>query len=74
ALQPPDRPDIRPHFIYYLNSPFCDPIKFTESGSIAGISAMVYHGKIVWLAHIIVQPEQMNKGIKALENDNAGSC
>lgn len=63
-LQPPDwKEDIRPHFIYYLNSSHCEPIKILIKNKIAGIGTTFKHRNSAWLAHIIVHPEYRNKGI-----------
>ncbi|RYD82870.1 MAG: N-acetyltransferase [Sphingobacteriales bacterium] len=63
ALQPADWPDITPHIKYYLQSPFCNPVKVVSDEKIVGIGATISHGKTAWLAHIIVHPGHRNKGI-----------
>lgn len=63
-LQPPDwKADIRPHFMYYLNSSHCNPIKILIENKITGIGTTFKHRNSAWLAHIIVHPGYRNRGI-----------
>jgi len=63
-LQPPDwKEDIKPHFIFYFNSSFCEPIKITTEDKIVGVGTTFKHRDTVWLAHIIVHPEFRRRGI-----------
>ncbi len=62
-LQPEKWNDIVPEFEYYLRKPFCFPIKLTIGDRIAGIGAAIALGSTGWLAHIIVDPAQRNKGL-----------
>lgn len=68
-LQPPDWDDIRPHFKYYINTPYCEPLKITSEDKIIGIGSALKHRDTVWLAHIIVHPEYRNKGIGKIITD-----
>jgi GNAT superfamily N-acetyltransferase len=62
-LQPPAWPSILPWFEFYLSSEFCFPKKCTINNKIIGIGAAIVHGQTAWLAHIIVDPGQRNKGV-----------
>jgi N-acetylglutamate synthase-like GNAT family acetyltransferase len=62
-LQPPEWPDILPHHRYYLDHDFCKPVKAVEQHVVMGIGTVIYHGDTAWLAHIIVHPDQRNKGV-----------
>lgn len=62
-LTPEKWNDIRPSFTFYLESPFCFPIKVTLDDQIVGLGATIVHNDIAWLGHIIVHPEQRGKGI-----------
>jgi GNAT superfamily N-acetyltransferase len=62
-LQPPDWGSIIPAFKYYIEQPFCFPVKTTVNGDIAGIGAAIILDGTGWLAHIIVHPGHRNKGI-----------
>ncbi len=63
ALQPPDWSDVVPYFSEYINSDFCYPVKVVSESEIVGAGTTIVHGADAWLAHIIVHPEQRNKGI-----------
>lgn len=62
-LQPEGWGDIMPHIEFYLRSSFCYPIKIKTNNSVAGIGAAIILGDTAWLAHIIVHPEERNKGL-----------
>ena len=62
-LQPDGWPDITPYFEFYINSPFCHPIKVTEWNRITGIGTSILHKTSAWVAHIIVHPDFRNRGI-----------
>lgn len=62
-LQPDGWPDIIPIFEYYLNTPFCKPIKVVIENKIVGIGSAILLKNSAWLAHIIVNPEFRKKGI-----------
>lgn len=62
-LQPDDWSDIVPDFEFYINSPFCNPIKTEIDGKIAGVGASILFQKTSWIAHIIVDSGYRNRGI-----------
>jgi GNAT superfamily N-acetyltransferase len=62
-LQPPEWNDITPHIRFYIDSPYCNPIKILSGNKITGIGTTLKHRDSAWLAHIIVHPEFRNKGI-----------
>lgn len=62
-LQPADWPDITPELTYYIDKPFCHPIKSKINGKIAGIGTAIVFENTAWLAHIIVVPDFRNRGI-----------
>ncbi|GGB84956.1 GNAT family N-acetyltransferase [Dyadobacter sediminis] len=63
ALQPPDWGNLIPRFSYFIESPFCEPLKITENGQLAAIGSSIMHAETVWLACIVVHPEHRNKGL-----------
>ena len=65
-LQPEGWSDILPSILFYINSPFCHPIKALIEEEIAGIGAAIVFHKTSWIAHIIVTPKHRNKGIGSL--------
>ncbi len=66
ALQPECWQDITPIIGFYIKSSFCFPIKVTVEKKIAGIGTAIIHNGVAWLAHIIVHPDNRNKGIGKL--------
>lgn len=62
-LQPLDWPDIIPYIRFYIESPFCFPVKVVKDNRIVGIGASIVHSNTPWLAHIIVSPEYRNHGV-----------
>ncbi|MCK5165299.1 MAG: GNAT family N-acetyltransferase [Desulfobacula sp.] len=62
-LQPAGWSDIMPIFQYYLEKPFCIPVKICMENNIIGIGAGIVFGNTAWLAHIIVDPEFRGRGI-----------
>ncbi|MCB0726794.1 MAG: GNAT family N-acetyltransferase [Ignavibacteriae bacterium] len=62
-LQPPDWNDITPHFKYYIDSPYSNPVKIVSENKITGIGTTIKNKDSAWLAHIIVHPEYRNKGL-----------
>ena len=62
-LQPEDWSDIVPDFEFYINSPFCNPIKTEIDGTIAGVGASILFRNTSWIAHIIVDSGYRNRGI-----------
>lgn len=63
SINPPDWKDISPHFIYYLISDFCFPVKLVFNGKLVGTGSAIIHNDAAWLAHIIVHPDHRNKGL-----------
>ncbi|RCH55726.1 hypothetical protein DJ568_07525 [Mucilaginibacter hurinus] len=63
TFQPSGWPDIMPSIRFYLETPFCFPLKVTYNNLIAGIGTGIEHNGSGWLAHIIVHPDYRNKGI-----------
>ncbi len=70
SINPPDWKDISPHFIYYLLSDFCFPVKLIKDGKFIGCGAAIIHNDAAWLAHIIVHPDHRNKGLGNLITKN----
>ena len=62
-LQPEGWNDIIPPFIFYVDSPFCHPVKISTGTRIAGVGCAIKFPTSGWLAHIIVDPFCRNKGI-----------
>lgn len=66
ALQPPDWDSIVPHFEYYLDSPFCFPIRIEIDNNIVALGTTILNEDTAWLAHIIVHPLFRKKGLGKL--------
>lgn len=66
VLQPEGWQDITSVICFYIQSSFCFPIKVTVDKKIAGIGTAIIHNDVAWLAHIIVHPDNRNKGIGKL--------
>jgi len=64
-LQPADWGDLMPRFRYFIDSPFCKPIKIEEQGQVIAIGASMFHKDTVWLACIVVHPDHRKKGLGA---------
>jgi len=62
-LQPDGWSDIVPEFEAYLNSDFCFPVKAEIENRIVGVGAAIALETTGWLAHIIVDTDQRNRGI-----------
>jgi len=62
-LQPPDWPNIIPNIQFYIDSPFCKPIKIVTNCRIVGIGSSIEFASTAWLAHIIVNPDDRKSGI-----------
>jgi GNAT superfamily N-acetyltransferase len=62
-LQPEGWPDIIPAFEFYVEMPFCNPVKINNNDKIAGIGSGNSFGSTAWLSHIITRPEFRKKGI-----------
>ena len=83
GLQPADWSDIIPEFEFYIQSPFCCPIKTMKDGKIVGVGATIAFKNTGWIAHIIVDHEYRNKGFGAqivnelldiLKRDSVETC
>ena len=83
GLQPEDWSDIIPEFEFYIQSPFCCPIKTRKDGKIVGVGATIAFKNTGWIAHIIVDHEYRNKGFGAqivnelldiLKRDSVETC
>jgi N-acetylglutamate synthase-like GNAT family acetyltransferase len=62
-LQPADWGDLVPRFRYFIDSPFCKPIKITERDQVIAIGTSMFHKDTVWLACIVVHPDHRKKGL-----------
>jgi GNAT superfamily N-acetyltransferase len=62
-LQPEGWLPLGPYYEFYVNTPFCHPVKCTIDGRMAGIGCAIRHRTTGWLAHIIVAPECRRQGI-----------
>lgn len=62
-LRPDGWPDIIPHYQFYIESSFSNPIKILINGQIAGIGTSIRHKSTAWLGHIIVHKDFRNRGI-----------
>jgi GNAT superfamily N-acetyltransferase len=62
-LQPAGWGDILPAHHMYLAADTCFPIKVVDDDQICGIGTVIINNDAAWLAHIIVNPEQRNKGV-----------
>ena len=64
-LQPKQWGDITPAINWYLTLNYCYFIKATVNHKIVGCGAALVHDNCVWLASIIVEEQQRNKGYGA---------
>ncbi|SDL34707.1 Acetyltransferase (GNAT) family protein [Pedobacter sp. ok626] len=62
-LRPEGWNDIKVNFDFYVQSPFCFPIKVVIDDVIVGLGATIIHNDVAWLGHIIVHPDQRGHGI-----------
>lgn len=62
-FQPTDWKPIKPHFEFYLNTPYCLPLKMDRNGYMVAIGNILFHKDTAWLSHIIVHPEMRNLGL-----------
>lgn len=62
-LQPSGWDNIMPTIEFYTKTDYCFPVKVVVDNKIAGMGTAIVHNDIAWLAHIIVHPDQRNKGI-----------
>ena len=56
-LQPPGWPELGPTYRYYLEASYCEPVRVSVDGSLAGIGCAIRWEKTGWIGHIIVHPE-----------------
>lgn len=61
-LQPEGWSDIVPYFSFYIEAPFCYPIKIVAGGNIVAVGSALLTAHTGWLAHIIVAPEYRQRG------------
>ena len=54
TLQPEDWKDIINPFSFYIQNPYCYPVKFIHKKNIVGLGCGIVNGNTSWLAHIIV--------------------
>src|SRR5687768_8307973 len=66
GIQPPDWGNILPAHEMYIDFPYCFPFKFTDKNKLLGIGTTIIHNSSAWLAHIIVHPDERNKGLGQL--------
>jgi len=62
-LQPEGWNDLKPSFDFYVQSPFCFPIKVVIDDVIVGLGATIIHNDVAWLGHVIVHADQRGNGI-----------
>jgi len=62
-LQPEGWTDIVPHNKYFIESPYCYPIKVVVNNKLAGIATYIMHADTVWLAHIIIHKDYRGQGL-----------
>lgn len=62
-LQPEGWSDIRAFFEFYVQAPFCLPIKLEIADQITAVGAALLNTQSAWLAHIIVAPEHRRAGL-----------
>jgi len=65
GLQPDGWEDITEFFRFYVEAPFCLPLKFEDDGRILAVGNVILHAHTGWLAHIIVKPGQRRRGLGA---------
>lgn len=64
-LQPEGWDDITEFFRFYVEAPFCLPLKLEDRDRVLAVGNLILHAGTGWLAHIIVAPEQRRKGLGA---------
>jgi len=62
-LQPDGWQDIRTYFAFYVEQPFCCPIKDVQDGKLVGIGSVILNAGTCWLAHIIVASQHRRQGL-----------
>lgn len=65
-FEPPNWGDLTPRFTYFLQSPFCKPIKLLINQQMVAIGTSISHQNTAWLACIIVHEQHRNKGLGKL--------
>lgn len=63
SLQPPDWPDIKPEFDFYINSQFCHPVMKKIDNKVVAIGALMVFGETAWIGHMIVDNNFRRRGI-----------
>ena len=63
VLQPPGWGDLIPRFRFFIDVPFCFPIKITFFDKMIGIGASICHADSAWLACIVIHPDHRNQGL-----------
>jgi GNAT superfamily N-acetyltransferase len=64
-LQPDGWEDITGFFRFYVEAPFCLPLKIEDADSVLAVGNLILHVSTGWLAHIIVTPGQRRRGLGA---------
>lgn len=64
-LTPDGWSPLQPHFEFYTNSNYCQPIKFLLAKEMVAVGSIIYHKQTAWLAHVIVHPAYRNQGLGA---------
>lgn len=62
-LQPDGWQDIVTYFRFYLETPFCRPLKIEDGGQVVTVGCVILHQQTAWLAHIIVAEDMRRKGL-----------
>lgn len=62
ALQPPGWNDIGNAFRFYLDAPFCRPVKITDDGVLAALGASIRLPSRGWIGHVIVHESFRRRG------------
>ena len=73
-LEPEGWGDLQPRFRFFLDSPFCFPLKLMDAGHIAGLGAGIVFESTAWLACIIVHPAYRNRGLGAVITNQLIDC
>jgi GNAT superfamily N-acetyltransferase len=61
-LQPEGWADIVPYFRFYIEAPFCFPIKIVDHGELVAIGCALLTAHTGWLSHIITAPQRRGHG------------
>ena len=62
SFQEEEWDDIKTYFQFYINSPFCHPLKLINNGKIIAIGSIIIHENVAWLSHIITLVNFREKG------------